>query len=222
MGNCDSRPALSSVPSLAHVDGMISDGFRRAMVTKLAWEFEKKRNTGEAERPALKIEVERLLHEYLIFIWLRKLNPTERITPSKRVDEAWHQHILFTREYARFCRYHLGEFLHHNPTVPNYSKANYNDDSRDYARVLIRYAYHTKLAPPVDFWPTSDREKAVVKREQETAIVMGGRVVFLDASKVSNRTGGGIAVAMKKSKQEEITDSSGAVIFYPGAGCGSM
>ena len=35
--------------------------------------------------------------------------------PSQVVDDAWHEFILFTRQYARFCEHGLGRFLHHTP-----------------------------------------------------------------------------------------------------------
>ncbi|MBL7000674.1 MAG: hypothetical protein ISR73_12480 [Gammaproteobacteria bacterium] len=35
--------------------------------------------------------------------------------PSQVVDVAWHEFILFTREYDHFCRRALGRFLHHTP-----------------------------------------------------------------------------------------------------------
>lgn len=35
--------------------------------------------------------------------------------PSKAVDTAWHEFILFTRGYQVFCRDVLGRFLHHTP-----------------------------------------------------------------------------------------------------------
>lgn len=35
--------------------------------------------------------------------------------PSQVVDVAWHEFILFTRNYERFCRRGLGRFLHHTP-----------------------------------------------------------------------------------------------------------
>ena len=35
--------------------------------------------------------------------------------PSKIVDEAWHEFILFTKEYENFCKKVFGEFLHHSP-----------------------------------------------------------------------------------------------------------
>ena len=35
--------------------------------------------------------------------------------PSQAVDVAWHQFILFTRNYAVFCDKAFGRFLHHTP-----------------------------------------------------------------------------------------------------------
>ncbi len=35
--------------------------------------------------------------------------------PSQVVDLAWHEFILFTRDYDYFCRKALGRFLHHTP-----------------------------------------------------------------------------------------------------------
>lgn len=37
--------------------------------------------------------------------------------PSQVVDELWHEFILFTRDYERFCRQAFGRFLHHTPAV---------------------------------------------------------------------------------------------------------
>jgi hypothetical protein len=35
--------------------------------------------------------------------------------PSQVVDDAWHEFILFTRQYDKFCRGAFGRFLHHTP-----------------------------------------------------------------------------------------------------------
>lgn len=35
--------------------------------------------------------------------------------PSQAVDDAWHEFILFTRRYDKFCRAAFGRFLHHTP-----------------------------------------------------------------------------------------------------------
>lgn len=35
---------------------------------------------------------------------------------SARVDETWHQFVLFTSQYVDFCYRYFGEYLHHNPS----------------------------------------------------------------------------------------------------------
>lgn len=34
---------------------------------------------------------------------------------SRRIDEAWHQFVLFTTEYMEFCRQYFGRYVHHVP-----------------------------------------------------------------------------------------------------------
>lgn len=68
------------------------------------------RVVGSAEEAeALFVEVKRHL---LLAMTLRG-----RTLPvfSTRIDEAWHQFILFTREYHDFCSRFAGRYLHHSP-----------------------------------------------------------------------------------------------------------
>ncbi|MEM9454254.1 MAG: hypothetical protein AAGF11_08755 [Myxococcota bacterium] len=39
----------------------------------------------------------------------------QSLTPSPRVDDAWHEMILCTREYADLCAQYFGRFMHHDP-----------------------------------------------------------------------------------------------------------
>ena len=39
--------------------------------------------------------------------------------PSRVVDDLWHQFILDTREYERFCKLAFGGFFHHLPAAAN-------------------------------------------------------------------------------------------------------
>ena len=39
----------------------------------------------------------------------------EPLAPSKKVDRAWHEFLLFTRLYHDFCEGRYGRFLHHDP-----------------------------------------------------------------------------------------------------------
>jgi len=42
--------------------------------------------------------------------------------PSRSVDEAWHEFILFTRQYRDYCDKTLGRFLHHVPAEAMHSQ----------------------------------------------------------------------------------------------------
>src|ERR1700741_2626707 len=37
--------------------------------------------------------------------------------PSRVADDLWHEFILYTREYQRFCRRAFGSFMHHTPAM---------------------------------------------------------------------------------------------------------
>ena len=41
------------------------------------------------------------------------------LAPTEKIDEAWHNFILFTRDYQRFCRDYFGRFIHHVPVGPD-------------------------------------------------------------------------------------------------------
>ncbi len=62
--------------------------------------------------------------------------------PSKVVDEAWHEFILMTNDYMRFCEQAFGKYLHHSPH-PQATNA------RSVSNQLIRTWQHTKM--PVGF-----------------------------------------------------------------------
>lgn len=37
--------------------------------------------------------------------------------PSQVADDLWHEFILYTRDYGRFCNQAFGRFLHHTPAI---------------------------------------------------------------------------------------------------------
>jgi hypothetical protein len=53
------------------------------------------------------------LKRYFILTSLLKESPMF----SKKVDELWHQMLMFTREYDDFSKKYLGAILHHSPNV---------------------------------------------------------------------------------------------------------
>jgi hypothetical protein len=70
-----------------------------------------------ARRPELSVEqrseVFAALDDY--FQLCRKAGRRMVAMPSQAADDAWHEFILFTRQYDKFCRHAFGRFLHHTP-----------------------------------------------------------------------------------------------------------
>ena len=56
----------------------------------------------------------KVMLEVLKFLFL--IAKTDDIlTPSIEVDKAWHEFILHTRIYDKFCQKNFGRFIHHTP-----------------------------------------------------------------------------------------------------------
>jgi hypothetical protein len=96
---------------------------------------------------------ERVIEEYRRFAFLAATAGHE-VTPSDAVDQAWHLHLTYTRDYwQRFCPL-LGRELHHGPTAGG--EAEHNRFFAQYAETLRSY----QLAfgpPPADIWPGAHR-----------------------------------------------------------------
>jgi hypothetical protein len=63
--------------------------------------------------------------------------------PSRGVDDAWHELILFTREYVWFCRGAFGRYLHHAP-------AEGSDHPPDMAEGLRAAWWHACMLEDID------------------------------------------------------------------------
>jgi hypothetical protein len=62
------------------------------------------------------------------------------LAPPRIVDQAWHQFILFTRDYAAFCNEFCGRFIHHQPANPIADEMDYSDQrhrTRDLATAVF-------------------------------------------------------------------------------------
>lgn len=70
-----------------------------------------------ARRPELDAAQRTVVLEGLrdYFLFCRRAGRRMVAMPSQAVDDAWHEFILFTRQYDKFCRHAFGRFLHHTP-----------------------------------------------------------------------------------------------------------
>jgi len=61
---------------------------------------------------------ERCLQLYKNFLLLLKQHLPEALVPTREIDEFWHNHILYTKNYHRDCLQIFGHYLHHEPASP--------------------------------------------------------------------------------------------------------
>ncbi len=59
-------------------------------------------------------EVSQALAEVIRFLNLIAFSG-RTLAPAQNLDLAWHEFILCTRAYMRFCRRHFGRIIHHTP-----------------------------------------------------------------------------------------------------------
>ncbi|MHA6719549.1 glycine-rich domain-containing protein [Sphingomonas sp. RS6] len=99
-------------------------------------------------------EAERVIDEYRRFCFLA-VTCGHPVTPSDAVDQVWHLHLTYTRDYwDRFCPKVLGRPLHHGPTAGGADEQHrfflqYADTLRSYERIFG--------SPPADLWPDARR-----------------------------------------------------------------
>lgn len=98
-------------------------------------------------------EAGEVLDEYLHFIALTQFAGHE-VTPSDSVDQAWHLHLTYTRNYwNQLCAELLGRPLHHGPTAGGPAS-----DQRyriQYGQTLRSYEQHFGYPPPARWWPAA-------------------------------------------------------------------
>ncbi|OYY72299.1 hypothetical protein [Sphingomonas sp. 28-63-12] len=96
----------------------------------------------------------RVLEEYRRFCFLA-VTAGHAVTPSDSVDQAWHLHLTYSRDYwERFCPDILGQALHHGPTQGGANELHRFFDQ--YAATLASYEAVFGI-PPADLWPTARR-----------------------------------------------------------------
>ncbi len=96
-----------------------------------------------------------VIDEYRRFCFLSVVQGSP-VTPSEDVDEVWHKHLTYSRDYWDvWCGRVLGHGLHHDPTEGG--PAEDRKFREQYARTLV--TYEAWFGPPPEaFWPSSQRQ----------------------------------------------------------------
>jgi hypothetical protein len=94
------------------------------------------------------------IQEYKKFMYLACVS-REPLTPSDAVDEVWHLHLAYTKDYWNgLCQGVLHRDLHHGPT-----RGGGEEDRKfrsSYAKTLSLYRAEFEKSPPADIWPGPD------------------------------------------------------------------
>lgn len=104
----------------------------------------------------------RVILEYKRFCYLA-CTAGHEVTPSDAVDQAWHLHLTYSRDYWEvFCPQVLRAPLHHGPTAGGQvERERYYEQ---YADTLNSYETAFDEPPPPDIWPDAERRFKVDPR----------------------------------------------------------
>lgn len=95
--------------------------------------------------------------EYAKYIAICCYHRNDRFAPSKYVDEFWHQHILCTGEYFKFCNHVHGDYIHHKPNLKSQNKQ--SQQKYKYGAFIKLYTLY--FGPlNLDVWPMPSAETA--------------------------------------------------------------
>ena len=95
----------------------------------------------------------RAIEEYRKFLYLGVVADF-RVTPSKIIDQVWHEHLLFTRAYGEFCQEVLGQPFEHFPELVA-TEEQTSVFQEQYDRTIDLYEREFNVAAPDDIWSTT-------------------------------------------------------------------
>lgn len=126
----------------------------------------------------------RVIEEYKRFAFLAATSGHD-VTPSDAVDQAWHLHLTYTRDYwERFCPEILGAALHHGPTAGGPDER--NRFFRQYADTLAAYEAAFGVPPPPDIWPSARQRLIIDPRARRVhprqALILSKRWLYAAAA----------------------------------------
>jgi hypothetical protein len=96
----------------------------------------------------------RIMDQALAFLGTSATHQGRPLAPSDIVDPGWHEFILHTVDYARFCEQIAGRFLHHVPTDPDDPNAT-GEAAHDTLTRTVDAIAAAGFYVDGDLWPTA-------------------------------------------------------------------
>jgi hypothetical protein len=111
---------------------------------------------------------EAVMDEYRRFLFLA-MTAGHMAVPSEAVDQAWHLHLTYSRDYwDRLCGETLGAPLHHGPTSGGEEEGAHFFAL--YAETLASYERLFGAIPPAAIWPSGWQRFHVDPRARRVAL----------------------------------------------------
>lgn len=134
--------------------------------------------------------------EYKKFVYLGVISDFS-VTPSKVIDQVWHEHLLFSAAYRKFCSEIIEYSFDHNPELVPVD-AQIETYQSQYYHTIELYKKEFGAAPPAEIW---DNTKFKGKKEK------------LDKPKKNDNNGG---------NSNGYDDSPALVSMFPAAESGEV
>lgn len=101
---------------------------------------------------------------------------------SRRVDEVWHQFVLFSAQYVDFCQHYFGHYLHHYPSnAPNVPE---RPDQKPSTFEEFKSRYHAFFWEPLpDIWldaqSVSLMRRVINDVKDHSSVLVQGEMAYL-------------------------------------------
>jgi hypothetical protein len=105
--------------------------------------------------------------EYRKFVYVGMVSDFP-VTPSKVIDQVWHEHQLFTQAYRRFCDEILGRHFDHHPELIRADEQLANYEAQ-YRGTLALYQKEFNQDPPPDIWLVPKFREDKLRQPRQTA-----------------------------------------------------
>jgi hypothetical protein len=129
----------------------------------------------------------RAVAEYKKFVYLGVVS-NFGVTPSKVIDQVWHEHLLFSRAYRDFCSDVLQCEFDHNPELVPFDEETGVFEAQ-YRATLDAYEKEFDRTPPADIWaipkfkmsgvPAGNYQPRLKLQEHTSAVIYDDTPLFL-------------------------------------------
>ena len=102
--------------------------------------------------------------EYKKFVYMGVISDFS-VTPSKIIDQVWHEHLLFSSGYRKFCKEIIQYDFDHNPELVSIDSQTEVFQSQ-YFQTVELYKKEFGIEPPADIWDVTKFKEKIDKPEK--------------------------------------------------------